>query len=113
MAPDMVTSVKVPHQIWRAVFLRDRGTCRYCDEDLLASFSRYWSATVDHVFAVSVGGAHEAENLVLCCSSCNGMLSRAGHVQTVDERRAHVQRRRVAEKAGFESWRAELRPGQR
>jgi hypothetical protein len=99
----------VHNSIWRAVFERDRGRCQYCGEDLLAEFSRYWCATVDHVEAVAVNGGDAAENLVLACPACNGMLSRASHLKTFDERREHVHGRRKAEQAGFERWVRELR----
>jgi hypothetical protein len=101
--------MRVPPATWRAVFQRDRGICRYCDEDLLSSFSSYWAATVDHVHAVAAGGPDDEENLVLSCPACNGMLCRSGHLLSVAERRAYVSSRRSQELAGFEEWRAELR----
>lgn len=48
-------------------FKRDKGFCQYCGLDLLAEFSLFHSATVDHVIAVAAGGGDEAENLVLSC----------------------------------------------
>jgi hypothetical protein len=101
--------MRVHHTIWRQIFERDCGRCQYCGEDLLAVFSRYWCATVDHVEAVAVNGVDTAENLVLACPACNGMLSRAGHLKTFDERREHVRARRDAEEKGFDDWRRALR----
>ena len=102
--------MRVPSAKWREVFKRGGGRCAYCSEDLLATFSRYWCATVDHVLAVAAGGGDGAENLVLCCPACNGMLSRAGDRKTFEERKAYVLRRREEERVGFEAWVRELRP---
>ena len=101
--------MRVDPGLWRAVFERDRGICRYCGVDLLNSFSAYWSATVDHVHAVAAGGADTLENLVLSCPACNGMLCRSEALLSVEERRAFVAARRDAERNGYEEWVAELR----
>jgi 5-methylcytosine-specific restriction endonuclease McrA len=45
---------------------------------------------VDHIFAVSEGGQHFEENLVLSCPCCNGILSRSGNLRTFEERKAVV-----------------------
>lgn len=100
--------MRVHHKIWQQVFERDNGKCQYCDSDLLSSFSTYWSATVDHVVAVSVGGDDNHENLKLCCTGCNGLLSRSGPLTTFEERRAHVQRRIADEHNGYMEWRLHL-----
>lgn len=94
----------VDPKLWRAVFERDRGVCQYCGVDLLASFSSYWSATVDHVVAVSVGGGDSLENLVLSCPACNGMLCRSGSLISIEERRKFVAARRSAELQGYKEW---------
>lgn len=99
----------VPPHIWRQVFERDRGICQYCDADLLANFSVYWSATVDHVVAVAREGPHTAENLKLCCPGCNGMLSRSSSLSTFEERKAFIKARRRAEHEGYLQWCRELR----
>ena len=99
----------VDPMIWRAVFERDRGVCRYCDVDLLASFSAYWSATVDHVHAVAVGGRDSLDNLVLSCPACNGMLCRSGALLSIEERKAFVANRREQEQLGYEHWVESLR----
>jgi RNA polymerase subunit RPABC4/transcription elongation factor Spt4 len=93
------------------VFKRDRGYCKYCGVDLLANFSSYWSATVDHVIPVSAEGSNDAGNLVLACPACNGLLSRATTLCSFEERRSLVAERRGAEKDGFEGWTKELRTG--
>jgi hypothetical protein len=97
-----------PH-LWRAVFERDKGYCQYCDADLLASFSAYFSAQVDHVVAVISGGLDTLENFKLACPTCNQCLSRAKHLQTYEERKAYVTARRGAEMNGYLEWRKELR----
>ncbi|MFA7331049.1 MAG: HNH endonuclease [Candidatus Delongbacteria bacterium] len=99
----------VDHKLWRFVFDRDRGICRYCGVDLLASFSAYWSATVDHVQARSANGPDDQDNLVCSCPACNSMLSRSKELVTFETRKAYVDKRRAAEMAGYEVWRAEMR----
>ena len=94
---------------WRDTFQRDKGYCRYCDTDLLGSFSSYWSATVDHIQHRSDDGNDDLDNLVLACPSCNGMLSRAKHLNTVEERRDFVQKRIKEELQGYQEWINELR----
>jgi 5-methylcytosine-specific restriction endonuclease McrA len=96
--------MRVPAKTWREVFERDKGVCQYCEINLLGSFSSYWSATVDHVVAVAVGGGDELENLVLACPACNGMLSRSGKLKTFLERKAFVAKRTEEEMDGFNVW---------
>lgn len=100
--------MRAHHKVWQSIFERDRGICQYCGADLLGSFSAYWSATVDHVLAVSAGGGDEPENLRLCCNGCNGLLSRSGQLTTFEERKALVKRRISEEYAGFVEWRKHL-----
>ena len=49
------------------VMLRDDYACQYCGRHTDAA-----TATVDHVVAKSRGGKSTFENLVCCCSPCNG-----------------------------------------
>ena len=49
------------------LFLRDSGTCQYCEAKLSKE-----DATVDHVLPRSRGGSTSWENCVLCCNTCNG-----------------------------------------
>ena len=103
--------MRVHHSTWRKVFERDNGICQYCDADLLSSFSTYWSATVDHVVAVATGGTDELDNLRLCCTGCNGLLSRSGLLTTHADRRELVQRRIDEEQEGYAEWREHLGRG--
>ena len=82
--------MRVDAGTWEETFKRDKGYCQYCGDDLLDSFSRFHSATVDHVIAVSEKGSDELENLVLSCPSCNSMLSRSGALKTHVERKHFV-----------------------
>ena len=100
--------MRVHHSVWKAVFDRDNGICQYCDADLLSSFSTYWSATVDHVLAVSAGGSDDIENLKLACTGCNCLLSRSGSLTSHEQRRAYVQKRIAEELAGYNDWRQHL-----
>ena len=48
------------------LFLRDNGTCQYCEKKLSKE-----SATIDHIVPRSKGGSTTWENCVICCSDCN------------------------------------------
>ena len=50
----------------KSLFLRDRGTCQYCETRLTLK-----SCTIDHVVPRSKGGCHEWKNVVLSCTYCN------------------------------------------
>jgi 5-methylcytosine-specific restriction endonuclease McrA len=97
--------MRVPWQLWDQVWERDAGFCRYCNVDLSASFNLWMSATVDHVIAVSAGGPSNIKNLVLCCAACNSMLSRAGDLQTIDERKTFLDDRRPDFESRYQSYR--------
>jgi 5-methylcytosine-specific restriction endonuclease McrA len=101
--------MRVEPATWREVFRRDGGRCRYCGDDLLSTFSRYWCATVDHVHPAAAGGGDDSANLVLACPACNGMLSRASHLRTFEERLDFVRQRREAEMDGYREWMSHLR----
>lgn len=102
----------VDKKTWTAVFERDRGICRYCAADLLASFPAFCSATVDHLRSRSRGGLHEPSNLVLACPACNTMLSRAGHLQTFEERKAFLEQQRLKGMVWYQQLRSKLRAQQ-
>lgn len=48
------------------LFLRDSGTCQYCERELSHN-----NSTIDHVVPRSKGGMTSWENCVICCTSCN------------------------------------------
>jgi 5-methylcytosine-specific restriction endonuclease McrA len=104
--------MRVHHSIWKKVFERDNGHCQYCQVDLLTSISAFWSAQVDHVIQVSVGGVDEPDNLVLACPTCNQALSRSGSLTTFEERKAYIEKWRIKNASDFEAWRADLRKEQ-
>ena len=95
----------VDEKIWYQVFRRDKGICQYCGLDLLINFSIFNAAEVDHILAKSSGGSDNPENLVLCCTGCNGMLSRASELKAFETRRNSIQKKH-AEKV---SWFAQLK----
>lgn len=97
--------MRVPWELWDQVWDRDNGFCKYCSVDLAASFNLWMSATVDHVIAVSAGGPSNIENLVLCCSACNSMLSRSGDLQTFEERRSFLEKRRPDFERRYQTYR--------
>ncbi len=90
---------RAEHNRWHKVFERDRGYCRYCGCDLLATFEHYYFAEVDHLLPHSAPSRDELENLVLACRACNGRLSRAhglGHT-TFEARRLYLQQEHLSE----------------
>jgi len=46
--------------------LAERSQCPYCCCSITSE-----TAHLDHILALSLGGAHSISNLVACCSSCN------------------------------------------
>lgn len=50
----------------RIILLRDRGRCRYCQEELTPR-----TFTVDHVIPRCAGGSDAFKNLIACCKYCN------------------------------------------
>jgi len=50
----------------RNLYLRDGGTCQYCDRSLGVN-----DLTFDHVHPRSHGGVHSWENVVCSCAKCN------------------------------------------
>lgn len=84
--------IKAGDQRWHEVFERDRGHCRYCGCDLLATFEHYYFAEVDHLLPPTAADRDELKNIVLACRACNGRLSRAhrlGHI-TFEARKAYL-----------------------
>lgn len=78
----------------KEIYYRDGGHCRYCGKNL-TSFSDWLIYTIDHVVPRAAGGTDEADNLVLCCPSCNWLLSRAVDCLTVESRGARVAELRM------------------
>jgi 5-methylcytosine-specific restriction endonuclease McrA len=93
----------------KQAFLRDNGKCRYCGIDFLSSLSLFWAYTVDHVVARSEKGPDTFENVVTCCSSCNGALSRVGHLKTFDQRSEYVRSQIPSRSEIYELWKHKLR----
>ncbi|TAJ53115.1 MAG: HNH endonuclease [Nevskiaceae bacterium] len=96
--------MRVDSDTWQQVLTRDKGWCRYCGEDLLASAVAFSCAQVDHVVAVAADGSSDPSNLVLSCATCNNALSRSAHLRTFDERKvvALAGKRKLIE--NFGSW---------
>jgi len=80
----------VSKKIRALVFERDNGFCRYCGTDLLGSVSAFCAATVDHLHSRAAGGSDDPSNLVLACTGCNTILSRAKDLRTLEERKTFL-----------------------
>lgn len=88
----------------KQVFLRDNGFCRYCGLDFMQSLSHFWSYTIDHIEARSIGGQNEVSNVVLCCKACNEALSRSGHLRTFNERKSYIQSQGESRALIYRAW---------
>lgn len=56
------------------LYLRDNRTCQYCGRHE-TKLGRREHLNRDHVFPKSRGGDNSWENLVTCCTTCNGRKS--------------------------------------
>ena len=83
--------MKAGDERWHEVFERDKGICQYCHMDLLQDFEHYQMSSVDHIKHQSQQGGDDLNNLVLCCQGCNTRLSRATHLETLEERREYLK----------------------
>lgn len=45
--------------------------CPYCSRAMTSTPRRPTSKTLDHVIPLSRGGTHSADNVIVCCASCN------------------------------------------
>jgi hypothetical protein len=59
---------KVPAELRALVQRRARGLCEYCHAP---EAWQYVEFTVEHIIPVAAAGETKAENLALCCFSCN------------------------------------------
>jgi len=59
--------------------------CPYCGHDL------GMSPHLDHIYPVSKGGLSIVENLVWCCSTCNGIKADKGLLQFLAERKVSIE----------------------
>lgn len=65
-----------PKQYHKQLADRDGGwRCHYCHVPFTPRPNGTCEATVDHKIPTSRGGNSEADNLVLCCTSCNSRKS--------------------------------------
>ena len=78
-----------------SVFERDAGICRYCNEDLLWSYSLFASARFDRIPTTTDGW-------VTCCTACHRQLKECGLV-SFEERKGFVQQQT---RTGIEQYRA-------
>lgn len=83
-----------------AVLARSNFRCTYCGLDLLCDFDSLFGASVDHVKPRGYGGLDEDHNLVAACRTCNALKGDAD-VETIEEGRAIIRRRRGEFLAGF------------
>jgi 5-methylcytosine-specific restriction endonuclease McrA len=74
-----------PSTTVRAIFERDGGVCFYCSKAThLGGEQDGDDATRDHIKAISKGGLHHADNIVLACRSCNSHKRDADAMEFVE-----------------------------
>lgn len=74
----------------RAIYLRDKLTCTYCERDLMDEMKL---ATLDHVTPQEFGGTNHESNLVLACKACNsakGAKSKGEFLKTLEKQGVDV-----------------------
>lgn len=70
--------------------LRLQVCCFYCGNEV-----RLPNRTIDHIKALSLGGANSQANLVMACSACNAVKSRFGLLFLVTTRVRAIRREHV------------------
>jgi 5-methylcytosine-specific restriction endonuclease McrA len=94
---------------WKIVFNKNNGYCAYCEVDLLASISTFWSAQRDHVKPKASGGNDDESNMVISCPTCNQALSRQKNLHTTQERKEFIQRLNLERSEIYNDWVRDLR----
>jgi hypothetical protein len=101
--------MKVSRKTWAAVFERDRGCCRYCGADLLASVPAFCAATMDRIEGQGRAGTEDAAHLVLACAGCASLLSGVGHLKTFAERKSFLDQQHAKGRPWYLEFRNRLR----
>lgn len=65
---------------WRDIVLQHFGSCAYC-------FRSDCKLTMDHVIPLSVGGAHDPENIAPSCNPCNARKNNTPMIVFLAKRR--------------------------
>lgn len=53
------------------IYEKAQGKCSYCGESVRCGFTPFAPRGFDHVIAMTKGGKHAANNMVICCPDCN------------------------------------------
>lgn len=62
---------RFPGWLTRAVFLRDKGRCVFCNADLSGLLHTDYSRHIDHMVPLARSGTNDPCNLQLTCENCN------------------------------------------
>ena len=69
--PGVLKRVSIPLWARKAVFLRDKGCCCFCNKDLTGLISVWSKQNYDHIVPLALGGVNDVSNLQLLCRECN------------------------------------------
>jgi hypothetical protein len=72
-----------PEWVQRAVFLRDKGCCAVCLDDLSGLLKTDFNDAIDHIVPLNLGGSNDITNFQLICRKCN--LEKLGHTIKTSE----------------------------
>jgi hypothetical protein len=74
---------RFPEWLTRAIYLRDKGRCVFCNSDISGLLHTDFSRHIDHIVPLARWGTNDPCNLQLTCESCNlSKSARPGRTST-------------------------------
>jgi 5-methylcytosine-specific restriction endonuclease McrA len=76
----------LPISLRVSVWIRDNKQCHYCGKKLSKPGNKCSAITqVDHVIPHSAGGSDDADNLVICCKTCNRVKADTPYIVYIEK----------------------------
>lgn len=79
----LVRCTYFPTWVQKAIFLRDKGCCAICLNDLSGLLKTDFHNAIDHIVPLNLGGINDISNFQLLCRTCN--LEKLGHTIKTSE----------------------------